>query len=115
MRVNHTHGKEMVTLMLAEKRRNSLQVSSSFRQKLIFCLLLVVILYLTQLKRLGGEVEFRLVLASNVTPHGVVPRERARAVRTRSTDTLMSLTNVSTEVSLVAIEPLTVRALELLT
>lgn len=74
-----------------------------------------MILYLTQLKRLGGEVEFRLVLASNVTPHGVVPRERARAVRTRSTDTLMSLTNVSTEVSLVAIEPLTVRALELLT
>lgn len=75
-----------------------------------------MILYLTQLIRLGVEViELVLVLARNVPAHGVVARECARAIRTRRAYALVTLSDVRAQVGFVAVEPLAVRTLELLT
>lgn len=49
-----------------------------------------------------------LVLARDVSPHGVVPREGARAVRARHADALMPLSDVRAQVCLVSVKSLAV-------
>lgn len=51
------------------------------------------------------------VLARDVAAHGVVARERARAVRARHADALVPLPDVRAQVRLVPVQPLAVRAL----
>jgi hypothetical protein len=61
-------------------------------------------------ERALGEVGRDLVamLTRNVPPHSVVASERARAVRARHSDALMSLPDVSSQVGLVAVKSLAV-------
>lgn len=54
------------------------------------------------------------MLARDVPAHGVVPRECAAAVRTRHADALVPLADVRAQVGLVPVQPLAVRALQLL-
>lgn len=55
-----------------------------------------------------------LVLACNVPPHRVVARKGAFTERTRHTNALMPLPDVSTQVRLVAVQTIAVETLELL-
>lgn len=61
------------------------------------------------------QILLRLVFASYVSSHGVVPGEGARAVRTGNAYSLMPLTNVGTEIRFVTVQPFAERTLQLLT
>lgn len=74
------------------------------------------------LLRVVGERAWRYVrsdlvavLARNVAAHRVVAREGARAMRARHADALVPLPDVRAQVRLVPVQPLAVRALQLLT
>lgn len=68
-------------------------------------------------KRALGEVRSNLmaVLAGDVTPHGVVARERTRAMRTRHPDALVPLPNMSSQIRLVSVKSLAIWTFQLFT
>lgn len=62
----------------------------------------------------GLETKLGLMLARYVPSHRIIASKGARAERTRYSDTLMTLSYMSPEVGLVAIQTFTERALQFL-
>lgn len=58
------------------------------------------------LGKVGGDL--MAMFTRDVTPHRVVARECARAVRTRHPDALMPLSDVSSQVRLISVESLAI-------